>query len=100
MAISHSREKDSGQSAVGSKCETTDYRTTETQKILNRRFTPIIADHFFHRLLKTRCIPVAVVPQPNRVNRESRVGPEIVVDDGSAARGVWLPSSATATRRR
>ncbi len=38
------REKDSRQLAVGSKYGTTDYRTMEKQKIVNCRFTPIIAD--------------------------------------------------------
>ncbi len=36
-ASSQSREKDSRQMAVGSKYGTTDYRTTDKEKILNRR---------------------------------------------------------------
>ena len=57
-AVSLSREKDSRQMAVGSKCGTTDYRTKKkekisrakaqrepsSEKILNRRFPPINAD--------------------------------------------------------
>jgi len=34
IAVSHSREKDSRQMAVGSKCGTTNYRTPEEEKIL------------------------------------------------------------------
>jgi hypothetical protein len=33
--------------AVGSKCGITDYRTTDKEKILNRRFTQINADDEF-----------------------------------------------------
>ncbi len=45
--ISLSREKDSRQMAVGNKCGTTDYRTTEKINILNPRFTQINADNEF-----------------------------------------------------
>jgi len=46
-ALSLSREKDSRQMAVGSKCGTTDYRTTEKINILNRTFTQINTDNEF-----------------------------------------------------
>ena len=46
-ALNLSREKDSRQMAVGSKCGTTEYRTTEKINILNRRFTQINADNEF-----------------------------------------------------
>ena len=44
IALNLSREKDSRQMAVGSKCWITDYRTTDKQKILNRRAYTVLSN--------------------------------------------------------